>query len=104
MDTSVQSASFLFIRENLRPLQHPLAPGVYQSGDEDENEDNAFQNGEQTQRAESYRPREKKDRFHIEHQEHQSEDVILSLELHPAIAYCFDAAFISCLFNGIGLL
>ena len=42
--------------------------------------------------------------FHIKDEEHKRKDIILRLELHPAIADSFDTAFICCLFNGIGFL
>src|SRR3972149_3097114 len=98
----IQSA-FSSITYKLRPLQHPLAPCVNEACNEDENEDDAFDNRKQTELTEFHSPREEKHSLNIEDQKYQSKDIVLGLELHPAISDRFDAALVSCLFDGIGL-
>src|SRR6185436_1405616 len=88
----------------LDPLQHPLAPGINQAHNENENKDDAFENGKHPKLAQSHSPWEQKNGFDIEDQEYERKDVILSFELYPRIPDCFNTALISCLFNGIGFL
>src|SRR5688572_21744179 len=88
----------------LHPLQHPFTPCIHKARNEDQNKDDAFYNGEQTKLTQPNSPGKKEHGFDIEHQKDQRKDVILSLELHPAISYGLNTAFVCHLLNRIGLL
>src|SRR6266545_5041574 len=90
--------------KNLSPLQHPFTPCINKADNQDENKYDAFDHSIQSKLAKFHSPREEKNCFHIKNQEHEREDIVLSLELYPAISNRLDTTFISVLFDGVGLL
>src|SRR3972149_5724366 len=75
------------------PFEIALAPRIDQAGGPDGDEQHALQHGKEREAVVSDGPREEKDRFDVEDDEDQGEDVVLDFELDPGVADCFDAPF-----------
>src|SRR5215510_11557686 len=86
------------------PFEHPLAPGIHEANNEDENEDDAFDNSEHSKLTQFHRPREQEHRLHIEYQEYQCKNIVLGFELYPGWPHCFYATLIRCLLDGVWFL
>src|SRR3990172_12696730 len=73
------------------PFEVPLAPRINQPGGQDGDEKNTFQHGKELEAVVGDGPRKEEDRFDVEDDEDQGEDVVLDLELAPGVPDRFDA-------------
>jgi len=97
-----RSASPLKSKPSLRPIRAPLAPGVEETDRQHGDEDQHLHKARRAEPAEGERPREQEDRFDVEDQEQQGEDVVAHRERMPGVADRLDAALVGGVFLGDG--